>query len=99
VLEGRPWTDTSVRQSLRRVAARAGVRRRFALRQLRNAHAVEMAREGVPLNVIQRQPGRAQAPGAVTQTVSRLFVLSQMLASLYWLLSLTVHAMPDALPL
>jgi integrase len=27
--------------------------------QLRHAHAVEMAREGVPLNVIQRQLGRA----------------------------------------
>ena len=27
--------------------------------QLRHAHAVEMAREGVPLNVIQRQLGHA----------------------------------------
>jgi integrase/recombinase XerD len=33
------------------------VRRRFALHQLRHAHAVELAREGVPLNVIQRQLG------------------------------------------
>jgi hypothetical protein len=31
----------------------AGVRRRFAPHQLRHAHAVEMAREGVPLIVIQ----------------------------------------------
>jgi integrase/recombinase XerD len=31
------------------------VRRRFAPHQLRHAHAVEMAREGVPLPVIQRQ--------------------------------------------
>jgi site-specific recombinase XerD len=37
--------------------AQAGVRRRFAPHQLRHAHAVEMAREGVPLNVIQRQLG------------------------------------------
>ena len=37
--------------------ARAGVRRRFAPHQLRHAHAVEMAREGVPLIVIQRQLG------------------------------------------
>jgi alkylated DNA nucleotide flippase Atl1 len=36
-----------------------GVRRRFPLHQLRHAHAVEMAREGVPLNVIQRQLGHA----------------------------------------
>jgi site-specific recombinase XerD len=33
------------------------VRRRFAPHQLRHAHAVEMAREGVPLVVIQRQLG------------------------------------------
>jgi site-specific recombinase XerD len=33
------------------------VRRRFAPHQLRPAHAVELAREGVPLNVIQRQLG------------------------------------------
>jgi len=40
------------------VAARAGVRRRFAPHQLRHTHAVEMAREGVPLVVIQRQLGQ-----------------------------------------
>jgi site-specific recombinase XerD len=39
------------------VALEAGVRRRFAPHQLRHAHAVEMAREGVPLIVIQRQLG------------------------------------------
>jgi site-specific recombinase XerD len=33
------------------------VRRRFAPHQLRHAHAVEMAREGVPLIVIQRPFG------------------------------------------
>lgn len=56
---GRPLTPASVRQQLRRTAAKAGVRRRFAPHQLRHAHAVEMAREGVPLNVIQRQLGHA----------------------------------------
>jgi site-specific recombinase XerD len=56
---GRSLTTTSVRQQLRRTAAKAGVRRRFAPHQLRHAHAVEMAREGVPLNVIQRQLGHA----------------------------------------
>lgn len=35
------------------------VRRRFAPHQLRHAHAVEMAHEGVPLVVIQRQLGHA----------------------------------------
>ncbi len=42
---------------LRTIAVGAGVRRRFAPHQLRHAHAVEMAREGVPLVVIQRQLG------------------------------------------
>jgi site-specific recombinase XerD len=56
---GRQWTAPAVRIQLRRLAAEAGVRRRFAPHQLRHAHAVEMAREGVPLNVIQRQLGHA----------------------------------------
>jgi hypothetical protein len=56
---GRPWEASSVRRQLQRTAATAGVRRRFAPRQLRHAHAVEMAREGVPLVVIQRQLGHA----------------------------------------
>ncbi|HEV3322722.1 MAG TPA: tyrosine-type recombinase/integrase [Solirubrobacteraceae bacterium] len=54
---GRPWSSTAVRSELRRLAADAGVRRRFAPHQLRHAHAVERAREGVPLNIIQRQLG------------------------------------------
>ena len=56
---GAPWIPTSVRSQLRLLALRAGVRRRFAPHQLRHAHAVEMAREGVPLNVIQRQLGHS----------------------------------------
>jgi site-specific recombinase XerD len=54
---GRPWASDSARARLRRVAAKAGVRRRFAPHQLRHAHAIELAHEGVPLNVIQRQLG------------------------------------------
>ncbi len=53
------WSQTGARAELRRLAVRAGVRRRFAPHQLRHAHAVEMAREGVPLPVIQRQLGHA----------------------------------------
>jgi len=56
---GRPWTTSDARAELRRAAARAGVRRRLAPHQLRHAHAVEMAREGVPLIVIQRQLGHS----------------------------------------
>ena len=56
---GRPWSPTAARATLRELAVAAGVRRRFAPHQLRHAHAVEMAREGVPLVVIQRQLGHA----------------------------------------
>ncbi|MGP0051461.1 MAG: tyrosine-type recombinase/integrase [Solirubrobacteraceae bacterium] len=44
---------------MRRLAAQAGVRRRFAPHQLRHGHAVELAREGVPVNIIQRQLGHS----------------------------------------
>jgi site-specific recombinase XerD len=56
---GRHWSPAAARAELRRAAAAAGVRRRFAPHQLRHAHAVEMAREGVPLIVIQRQLGHS----------------------------------------
>jgi site-specific recombinase XerD len=56
---GRSWSSANVRVELRRLGAQAGVRRRFAPHQLRHAHAVELAREGVALNVIQRQLGHA----------------------------------------
>jgi site-specific recombinase XerD len=54
---GRHWSSAAARADLRRTAVAAGVRRRFAPHQLRHAHAVELAREGVPLIVIQRQLG------------------------------------------
>jgi site-specific recombinase XerD len=56
---GRPWSSANVRVEFRRLAAQAGIRRCFAPHQLRHAHAVELAGEGVPLNVIQRQVGHA----------------------------------------
>src|SRR5689334_12574845 len=56
---GRRWEASAARKQLHRAAAAAGVRRRFAPHQLRHAHAVEMAHEGVPLVVIQRQLGHA----------------------------------------
>lgn len=56
---GRPWSSAAVRVELRRLATQAGVRCRFAPHQLRHAHALELAREGVPLNIIQRQLGHA----------------------------------------
>jgi integrase len=54
-----PGRAPGVRVEFRRLAVQAGARRRFAPHQLRHAHAVELAREGVALNVIQRRFGRA----------------------------------------
>ena len=48
---GRRWEASAARKQLRRTAEAAGVRRRFAPHQLRHAHAVELAHEGVPLVV------------------------------------------------
>ncbi|HWF50869.1 MAG TPA: tyrosine-type recombinase/integrase [Solirubrobacteraceae bacterium] len=56
---GRPWATSAAREELRAAAVRAGVRRRFAPHQLRHAHAIEMAREGIPITVIQRQLGHS----------------------------------------
>lgn len=56
---GRRWEASAARKQLHHAAASADVRRRFAPHQLRHAHAVEMAHEGVPLVVIQRQLGHA----------------------------------------
>jgi site-specific recombinase XerD len=56
---GRSWSGAAVRAEFRRLAASAGIRRRFAPHQLRHAHALELAREGVSLNIIQRQLGHA----------------------------------------
>jgi site-specific recombinase XerD len=63
---GRAWSAAAVRSELRRLAARAGVRRSFAPHQLRHAHALELAREGVPLNIIQRQLGHTNSAPPVS---------------------------------
>ena len=55
----RPWSGSAAREQLRELAAAAWIRRRFAPHELRHAQSVEIAREGVPLNVIQRQLGHA----------------------------------------
>ena len=54
---GRAWSAAAARGELRRLAALAGLRRRFAPHQLRHAHAIEMANEGIPLPILQRQLG------------------------------------------
>jgi integrase len=54
---GRRWESSSARKQLVRTAVKAGVRRRFAPHQL--VTRMQMAHEGVPLVVIQRQLGHA----------------------------------------
>jgi integrase-like protein len=56
---GRRWSSAGARAHLANTARGAGVRRRSAPHQLRHDHAVEMAREGVPLIVIQRHLGHS----------------------------------------
>ena len=56
---GRRWSSAAARAQLRDTTPAAGVRRRFAPHQLRHAHAVELAHEGIPLVVIQRQLGHS----------------------------------------
>ena len=63
---GRPWSDAAVRREFRRLAAAAGIRRRFAPHQLRHAHALELAREGVPLNITRISNTPTSAPPAST---------------------------------
>jgi len=48
---GRRWAATAARCELRQLAVAAGVRRRFAPHQLRPP-PVELAREGVAVNII-----------------------------------------------
>jgi site-specific recombinase XerD len=56
---GRVWSAGQARGELAHLAAKAGVRRRFAPHQLRHAHAIELTREGISLPLIQRQLGHA----------------------------------------
>ena len=59
---GRPWDVSAARSRLRQLALQAVVRRYFAPHQLRHAHAIEMAEEGVALNVIQASSGTPTWP-------------------------------------
>ncbi len=58
-MKGRPLDPTYVRHALRRMAGRAGIERRVHPHMLRHTHAAELAREGVPMNVIQMQLGHS----------------------------------------
>ena len=58
-LEGAPLDTGYCRSMIKRVAGRAGIRRRVHLHGLRHSHAVELVREGAPLPEVQAQLGHS----------------------------------------
>ena len=58
-LQGKPVKAAYVRALLPRLARRAGIEKRVHPHGLRHTHAAELAREGVPVNLISRQLGHA----------------------------------------
>ena len=58
-LRGEPLAAAYVRALLPRLAHKAGIEKRVHAHGLRHTHAAELAREGVPMNVIQAQLGHS----------------------------------------
>lgn len=58
-LEGGLVHPTYVRVLLKRLARKAGIEKRVHPHGLRHTHAAELAAEGVPMNVVQKQLGHA----------------------------------------
>lgn len=58
-LKGAPLDDSYVRRLLPRLAQRAGIEKRVHAHGLRHSHAAELAAEGKPVNLIQRQLGHS----------------------------------------
>ena len=59
-LKGAPVKDSYIRALLPRLARKAGIEKRVHAHGLRHTHAFELAGEGVPLHVIQRQLGHSK---------------------------------------
>jgi len=68
-------------------------RRRFAPHQLRHAHAVELAHEGVPLNVIQHQLGHTNL--GVTSIYVQGIDNAEIIATVHARLSPMIQRAPD----
>jgi len=58
-LRGEPLSAAYIRQALARLAKRAGIDRRVNPHALRHSFAAEMAREGMPMNLIQQALGHS----------------------------------------
>ncbi len=79
-LRGARMNAAQVREKLPRLARKVGIAKRVHAHGLRHTHASELAREGVPMNVIQAQLGHSSlsttdryirhiAPGEVIETM------------------------------
>lgn len=60
-LQGGPMSQQYVRAMLQRTASRAGIDKTVRPHGLRHTHAVELAAEGVPVNVISKQLGHSSS--------------------------------------
>ena len=60
-LQAGPVSPVYVRQLLTRLAKKAGIEKRVHPHGLRHSHALELASEGAPINVIQVQLGHGNA--------------------------------------
>ena len=58
-LKGSKLNSSYVRTLLPRLAVKAGIEKRVHAHGLRHSHAADLVREGVPVNLIQRQLGHA----------------------------------------
>jgi site-specific recombinase XerD len=79
-LDGKPLATAYVRALLPRLAKRAGIEKRVHAHGLRHTHAAELAREGVPVNVIQAQLGHTSL--AVTDRYIRHIAPEQLIEAM-----------------
>ena len=79
-LDGKALATAYVRSLLPRLAKRAGIEKRVHAHGLRHTHAAELAREGVPVNVIQAQLGHASL--AVTDRYIRHIAPEQLIEAM-----------------
>lgn len=81
-LQGQPLQARYVRELLPRLALKAGIDKRVHAHGLRHTHAAELAAEGVPVNLIQKQLGHSSlattsryldhiAPQTLIETIKR----------------------------
>ena len=77
-LAGAPMSPEAARDTLRRIAARAGLGRRVVPHQMRHTHAAELVAEGVPMHVIRDQLGHSSL--AVTDRYLRDIAPGEVIA-------------------